>query len=169
MGLNVQWRWSMPQVGNPDQVAQGNRDSLNAGLDAIAQGILKRGENQRADAKQKWLEDTTAEKFDYQKQQDLITQMNNNRNYMLQRDQFLQNKAVQDFDMQLKKDMMDFDMQRKKDMMDFIKSRYGQMLGIGDYDPAKQEYEKLLAELKGQQQGNQAQLVMMGLNPQLMR
>ena len=33
----------MPQVGNPDQVAQGNRDSLNAGLDAIAQGIAFKG------------------------------------------------------------------------------------------------------------------------------
>lgn len=158
MALNVQWRWSMPQVGNPDAVAQGNRDSLNAGLDAIVSGILKRGENQRADAKQKLLEDDAQQKFDYQKQQDLITQMNNNRNYMLQRDQFLQNKAVQDFDMQ-----------RKKDMMDFIKSRYGRVLGIGDYDPAKQEYEKLLAELRGQQQVNQAQTVMMGLNPQFMR
>ena len=158
MALNVQWRWSMPQVGNPDAVAQGNRDSFNAGLDAIVLGLQKYGENQRADAKQKWLEDNTQQKFDYQKQQDLIAQMNANRNYMLQRDQFLQNKAVQDFDMQ-----------RKKDMMDFIKSRYGQILGIGDYDPAKQEYEKLLAELKGQQQGNQAQMVMMGLNPQLMR
>ena len=158
MALNVQWRWSMPQVGNPDAVAQGNRDALNAGLDAIVSGLQKHVENQRADAKQKWLEDDTQQKFDYQKQQDLITQMNNNRNYMLQRDQFLQNKAVQDFDMQ-----------RKKDMMDFIKSRYGQILGIGDYDPAKQEYEKLLAELKGQQQGNQDQMVMMGLNPQLMR
>ena len=154
MGLNVAWRWAMPQVGNPDAVAQGNRDSLNAGLDAIASGILKRGENLRADEKQKWLEDDAQKKFDYQKQQDLIAQMNNNRNYMLQRSQFLQNKAVQDFDMQ-----------RKKDMMDFIKSRYGQMLGIGDYDPAKQEYEKLLAELMGQQQVNQAQAVMMGLNP----
>lgn len=148
----------MPQVGNPDAVAQGNRDSLNAGLDAIVSGIIKRGDNQRADAKQKWLEDDAQQKFDYQKQQDLITQMNNNRNYMLQRDQFLQNKAVQDFDMQ-----------RKKDMMDFIKSRYGRVLGIGDYDPAKQEYEKLLAELRGQQQVNQAQTVMMGLNPQFMR
>lgn len=158
MALNVQWRWSMPQVGNPDAVAQGNRDSLNAGLDAIVLGLQKYGENQRADARQKWLEDNTQQKFDYQKQQDLIAQMNANRNYMLQRDQFLQNKALQDFDMQ-----------RKKAMMDFIKSRYGQMLGIGDYDPAKQEYEKLLAELKGQQQGNQAQTIMMGLNPQFMR
>lgn len=158
MALNVQWRWSMPQQGNPDQVAQGNRDAFNEGLGALVQGILKRGENQRADEKQKWLEDDAQKKFDYQKQQDLIAQMNNNRNYMLQRNQFLQNKAVQDFDMQ-----------RKKDMMDFIKSRYGQMLGIGDDDPVKQEYDRLLAELKEQQRSNQAQMIMMGLNPQFMR
>ena len=158
MALNVQWRWSMPQQGNPDYVAQGNRDAFSEGLGAIAQGILKRGENRRADEKQKWLEDDAQKKFDYQKQQDLIAQMNNNRNYMLQRNQFLQNKAVQDFDMQ-----------RKKDMMDFIKSRYGYMLGIGDDDPVKQEYDRLLAELKEQQRSNQAQMIMMGLNPQFMR
>ena len=158
MGLNVAWRWAMPQQGNPDQVAQGNRDAFNEGLGALVQGILKRGENQRADEKQKWLEDDAQRKFDYQKQQDLIAQMNNNRNYMLQRNQFLQNKSVQDFDMQ-----------RKKDMMDFIKSRYGHMLGIGDDDPVKQEYDRLLAELKEQQRNNQAQMIMMGLNPQFMR
>ena len=158
MALNVQWRWSMPQVGNPDAVAQGNRDAFSEGLGAIAQGILKKGESRRADEKQKWLEADAQKKFDYQKQQDLIAQMNNNRNYMLQRNQFLQNKAVQDFDMQ-----------RKKDMMDFIKSRYGHMLGIGDDDPVKQEYDRLLAELKEQQRSNQAQMIMMGLNPQFMR
>ena len=158
MGLNVAWRWAMPQQGNPDYVAQGNRDAFSEGLGAIAQGILKRGENQRADQKQKWLEDDAQKKFDYQKQQDLIAQMNNNRNYMLQRSQFLQNKAVQDFDMQ-----------RKKAMMDFIKSSYGHMLGIGDDDPVKQEYDRLLAELKEQQRSNQAQMIMMGLNPQFMR
>ena len=158
MALNVQWRWAMPQVGNPDAVAQGNRDAFSEGLGAIAQGILKRGENRRADEKQKWLEDDAQKKFDYQKQQDLIAQMNNNRNYMLQRNQFLQNKAVQDFAMQ-----------NKKDMMNFIKSRYGHMLGIGDDDPVKQEYDRLLAELKEQQRSNQAQMIMMGLNPQFMR
>ena len=89
----------MPQVGNPDAVAQGNRDSLNAGLDAIVSGLQKHGENQRADAKQKWLEDTTQQKFDYQKQQDFNNQNQNTLNYLLQRDQFRQNKAVQDFDM----------------------------------------------------------------------
>ena len=151
MALNVQWRWSMPQVGNPDAVAQGNRDALNAGLDAIVSGLQKHGENQRADAKQKWLEDTTQQKFDYQKQQDLITQMNNNRNYMLQRDQFNQNKAVQDFDMQRKK-------QQDKWRQKMYETYFGN-------DPAEQEYQKLLAELQGQKQDNQAQQIMMGLNP----
>ena len=151
MALNVQWRWSMPQVGNPDAVAQGNRDALNAGLDAIVSGLQKHGENQRADAKQKWLEDTTQQKFDYQKQQDLITQMNNNRNYMLQRDQFNQNKAVQDFDMQ-----------RKKQQDEWRQKMYETYFGN---DPAEQEYQKLLAELQGQKQDNQAQQIMMGLNP----
>lgn len=158
MALNVQWRWSMPQQGNPDYVAQGNRDAFSEGLGAIVQGILKRGENQRADEKQKWLEADAQKKFDYQKQQDRIAQMNNNRNYMLQRNQFLQNKTVQDFNMQ-----------RQKNMMDFIKSRYGNMLGIGDDDPVKKEYDRLLAELKEQQLSNQAQMIMMGLNPQFMR
>lgn len=151
MALNVQWRWSMPQVGNPDAVAQGNRDSLNAGLDAIVSGLQKHGENQRADAKQKWLEDTTQQKFDYQKQQDLITQMNNNRNYMLQRDQFNQNKAVQDFDMQ-----------RKKQQDEWRQKMYETYFGN---DPAEQEYQKLLAELQGQKEDNQAKQIMMGLNP----
>lgn len=141
----------MPQVGNPDAVAQGNRDSLNAGLDAIVSGLQKHGENQRADAKQKWLEDTTQQKFDYQKQQDLITQMNNNRNYMLQRDQFNQNKAVQDFDMQ-----------RKKQQDEWLQKMYETYFGN---DPAEQEYQKLLAELQGQKEDNQAKQIMMGLNP----
>lgn len=163
----------MPQVGNPDQVAQGNRDSLNAGLDAIAQGILKRGENQRADAKQKWLEDTTQQKFDYQKQQDRITQNQNTLNYLLQRDQFRQNKAVQDFDMQRKKQQDEWnrkvlEMAAKGDIAGMFEQAYSN-------DPAEREYQQLLAELQQQQQQQQQQkmagasLTLMGLNPQLMR
>ena len=133
MALNVQWRWSMPQVGNPDAVAQGNRDAFNEGLGALVQGILKRGENQREEQRLVQAQDNWQAQFD-------------------------QAKALQDFNMQ-----------RQKNMMDFIKSRYGHMLGIGDDDPVKQEYDRLLAELKEQQRSNQAQMVMMGLNPQFMR
>lgn len=158
MALNVQWRWSMPQVGNPDAVAQGNRDAFNAGLDAIVSGLQKHGENRRADEKQKWLEDTTAEKFAHQVEQDKLAQLNANRNYMLQRDQFNQNKAVQDFNMQ-----------RQKVQDEWRQKFYDTYFGN---DPAELEYQKLLAELKGQQEDQQdqrAQMVMLGLNPQLMR
>lgn len=144
MALNVQWRWAMPQQGNPDQVAQGNRDAFSEGLGAIAQGILKRGENQREEQKLVQAQDNWNRQFATQQ-----------KNWQAQFDQA---KALQDFNMQ-----------RQKNMMDFIKSRYGHMLGIGDDDPVKQEYDKLLAELKEQQRSNQAQMIMMGLNPQFMR
>ena len=133
MGLNVQWRWATPQVGNPDQVAQGNRDSFNEGLGALVQGLLKKRENQREEQKL----------------------LQAQKNWQAQFDQA--------------KTLQDFNMQRQKNMMDFIKSRYGHMLGIGDDDPVKQEYDRLLAELKEQQRSNQAQMIMMGLNPQFMR
>lgn len=148
----------MPQVGNPDQVASQNRSDFMSGLDAIAQGIMKGGENRRADEKQKWLEDTTAEKFAHQVEQDRLAQLNANRNYQLQRDTFNQNKAVQDFNMQ-----------RQKVQDEWRQKFYDTYFGN---DPAELEYQKLLAELKGQQQdqrAQRAQMVMLGLNPQLMR
>ena len=148
----------MPQVGNPDQVASQNRSDFMSGLDAIAQGIMKGGENRRADEKQKWLEDTTAEKFAHQVEQDKLAQLNANRNYQLQRDTFNQNKAVQDFNMQ-----------RQKVQDEWRQKFYDTYFGN---DPAELEYQKLLAELKGQQEDQQdqrAQMVMLGLNPQLMR
>lgn len=99
MALTVNWRWNMPQVGSPNYGSEQNAKYLNEGLGAIAQGILKAGENKRADEKQKWLEDTTAQKFAHQVEQDRLAQMNTNRNYMLQRDIFNQNKKRSDFDM----------------------------------------------------------------------
>ena len=144
MGLNVAWRWAMPQQGNPDYVAQGNRDAFSEGLGAIAQGILKNGENRREEQKLVQAQDNWNRQFATQQ-----------KNWQAQFDQA---KALQDFNMQ-----------RQKNMMDFIKSRYGHMLGIGDDDPVKQEYDRLLAELKEQQLSNQAQMIMMGLNPQFMR
>ena len=144
MALNVQWRWSMPQQGNPDYVAQGNRDAFSEGLGAIAQGILKNGENRREEQKLVQTQDNWNRQFTTQQ-----------KNWQAQFDQA---KALQDFNMQ-----------RQKNMMEFIKSRYGHMLGIGDDDPIKQEYDRLLAELKEQQLSNQAQMIMMGLNPQFMR
>ena len=148
----------MPQQGNPDQVAQGNRDSFSEGLGAIAEGILKNGENRREEQKLVQTQDNWNRQFVEQQKQRRIANEIQNRQLLEQKRMNDQAKALQDFNMQ-----------RQKDMMEFIKSRYGRMLGIGDDDPVKQEYDRLLAELKEQQWSNQAQMTMMGLNPQFMR
>lgn len=135
MALTVNWRWNMPQVGSPNYGSEQNAKYLNEGLGAIAQGILKAGENKRADEKQKWLEDTTAQKFAHQVEQDRLAQMNTNRNYMLQRDIFNQNKKRSDFDM---------NRQGKQD--EWLQKFYDQYFGN---DPDEIERIRLLEELQG--------------------
>lgn len=134
MALNVQWRWNMPQVADPDKAAASNRDYFLQGMGAIGEGITKAGENKRADEKQKWLEDTTAQKFAHQVEQDRLAQMNTNRNYMLQRDIFNQNKKRSDFDM---------GRQAKQD--EWLKKFYDMYFGNS---PDEIERIKLLEELQ---------------------
>ena len=147
MALNVQWRWSMPQVGSPNTQS----DAMAAGVQGLAQGIGNMISNAN---KEKWREQN---------------QYNLDRDYALRQKQVLQNQKNWQAQFDQAKALQDFNMQRQKNMMDFIKSRYGHMLGIGDDDPVKKEYDRLLAELKEQQLSNQAQMIMMGLNPQFMR
>ena len=147
MGLNVQWRWAMPQVGSPNTQS----DAMSAGMQGLAQGIGNMISNAN---KEKWREQN---------------QSNLDRDYALRQEQVLQNQKNWQAQFDQAKALQDFNMQRQKSMMEFIKSRYGHMLGIGDNDPVKQEYDRLVAELKEQQLNNQAQMIMMGLNPQFMR
>lgn len=147
MGLNVAWRWAMPQVGSPNTQS----DAMAAGVQGLAEGIGNMISNAN---KEKWREQN---------------QSNLDRDYALRQEQVLQNQKNWQAQFDQAKALQDFNMQRQKNMMDFIKSRYGHMLGIGDNDPVKQEYDRLLAELKEQQLSNQAQMIMMGLNPQFMR
>lgn len=151
MGLNVTWNWRMPTVGDPDKVAAGNRADFLSGLDSVAAGLIKSGENQRADEKQKWLENTTAQRMAMQREQNQLAQQNANRNYMLQRDQFNLNKEKQ---------LQDMARQKKQD--EWMQRFYDQYFAN---DPEEQEYQELLARLQGGQQ-NAASQVMMGLNPQ---
>lgn len=151
MALNVNWNWRMPTVGDPDKVAAGNRADFLSGLDSIASGLIKSGENQRADEKQKWLENTTAQRMAMQREQNQLAQQNANRNYMLQRDQFNLNKEKQ---------LQDMARQKKQD--EWMQRFYDQYFAN---DPEEQEYQELLARLQGGQQ-NAASQVMMGLNPQ---
>lgn len=151
MALNVNWNWRMPTVGDPDKVAAGNRQDFLSGLDSIAAGLIKSGENQRADEKQQWLENTTAQRMAMQREQNQLAQQNANRNYMLQRDQFNLNKERQ---------LQDMARQKKQD--EWMQRFYDQYFAN---DPEEQEYQELLARLQGGQQ-NAASQIMMGLNPQ---
>lgn len=137
----------MPTVGDPDKVAAGNRQDFLSGLDSIASGLIKSGENQRADEKQKWLENTTAQKFAHQVEQDQLAQQNANRNYMLQRDQFNLNKEKQ---------LNDIARQKKQD--EYLDKMYEQYFADAD----QQELARLLAKYQGK---DGATNVMNGLNP----
>ena len=134
MALNVQWRWNMPQAVDPDKVAASNRDYFVQGMGAIGEGITKAGENRRADEKQKWLEEMEAAKLEHQKYQDALAQMNTNRNYMLQRDQYNLNKAKQDYDIGRTT--------RQDKWLEKIYDQY-----VGSSDPFESEYESLREEL----------------------
>lgn len=152
MSLNVQWRWSMPQVGNPDQVAQQNRDYLNEGLGAIAQGILKRGENQREDQRLAQTQANWDKQFAAQQEQRQLANAMQNRQFYEQKrmnDQSLLNQQYQ--------------LQQAKEQRQWLQKFYDQFFGNDD------EYREL-QELRKKFGGNgigDASLVMMGLNPAL--
>lgn len=154
MALNVQWRWSMPQQGNPDYVAQGNRDAFNEGLGAIVQGILKRGENRREDQKLAQAQSNWDKQFaDQQEQRQIANAMQNRQFYEQKRmnDQALLNQQYQ--------------LQQAQEQRQWLQKFYDQYFGNDD------EYKEL-QELRKKFGGNgdgisDAALVMMGLNPAL--
>lgn len=152
MALNVQWRWAMPQVGDPDKVAAGNRGYFMDGMGAIGEGITKMGENRRADEKQKWLEEMESAKMDHQKYQDALAQRNNVRDYALQRDQFNLNKAKQEADLA-----------RQKEQDKWLLEFYNKYFGGDSSDPRVQELE----QLKRKYEQNSITPII-GLNPNLM-
>ena len=157
MALNVNWNWRMPTVGDANAVAKNNQDYFMQGMDAIGQGIIKSGENKRADEKQAWLEDKDYRDFQHKLAQDRLAQMNENRNYFLRRDQYDMLKGKQDFDQAR---------QAKQD--EWLQKFYDQYFAN---DPAELERQKLLLQLQSmdaqlvpQEQGDSS-LVINGLIP----
>lgn len=150
MGLNVAWRWAMPQQGNPDYVAQGNRDAFSEGLGAIVQGILKRGENRREDQKLAQAQSNWDKQFaDQQEQRQLANAMQDRQFYEQKRmnDQALLNQQYQ--------------LQQAQEQRQWLQKFYDQYFGNDD------EYKEL-QELRKKFGGNgDASLVMMGLNSNL--
>ena len=154
MALNVQWRWSMPQQGNPDQVAQGNRDAFNEGLGALVQGILKNGENQREEQKLVQAQDNWNRQFAEQQKQRRIANEIQNR-------QFLEQKRMNDQNLLNQK----YQLQLAQEQRQWLQKFYDQFFGNDD------EYKELL-ELRKKFGGNDdglgdAEMIMMGLNPSL--
>ena len=157
MGLNVAWRWAMPQQGNPDYVAQGNRDAFSEGLGAIAQGILKRGENQREEQKLVQAQDNWNRQFADQQKQRRIANEIQNRQLLEQKRMNDQNLLNQQFQLQL-----------AQEQRQWLQKFYDQFFGNDD------EYKELLELRKkfgdnGDNGLGDAEMVMMGLNPSLMR
>lgn len=154
MALNVQWRWSMPQQGNPDQVAQGNRDAFNEGLGALVQGILKRGENQREEQKLVQAQDNWNRQFAEQQKQRRIANEIQNRQFLEQKRMNDQNLLNQQYQLQL-----------AQEQRQWLQKFYDQFFGNDD------EYKELLELRKkfGDNGLGDAEMTMMGLNPSLMR
>ena len=147
MALTVQWNWRMPTVSDPNKVAQTNADYLNSGLGAIAEGLIKRGENRRADEKMQWLKDKDARDFSAQQAQQLKDNLFKERQLKM-----LENKAAEE-------------LERNKWLDEWTQQMLAnQGLLLGD------EKERRLAELEkmfGQNSPNDAQMVLMGLNSTL--
>lgn len=152
MALNVQWRWAMPQQGNPDQVAQGNRDAFNEGIGALVQGILKKRENQREEQKLVQAQDNWNRQFDAQQEQRRLANEVQNRQFEEQKRMNDQNLLNQQYQLKL-----------AQEQRQWLQKFYDQFFGNDD------EYKELL-ELRKKFGGNgtsDAELVMMGLNPSL--
>ena len=155
MGLNVAWRWAMPQQGNPDQVAQGNRDAFNEGLGALVQGILKNGENRREEQKLVQAQDNWNRQFADQQKQRRIANEIQNRQLLEQKRMNDQNLLNQQYQLQL-----------AQEQRQWLQKFYDQFFGNDD------EYKELL-ELRKKFGGNgddglgDAEMIMMGLNPSL--
>jgi hypothetical protein len=140
----------MPQQGNPDQVAQGNRDSFNEGLGALVQGILKNGENRREEQKLVQAQNNWNRQFAAQQEQRRLANEIQNRQFLEQKrmnDQALLNQQYQ--------------LQQAQEQRQWLQKFYDQFFGNDD------EYKEL-QELRKKFGGNgDASLVMMGLNPAL--
>lgn len=158
MALNVNWNWRMPTVGDANAVAKSNQDYFMQGMDAIGQGIIKSGENKRADEKQAWLEEMEAAKLEHQKYQDALAQRNNVRDYALRREQY-----------NMLKNKQDFEQARQAKQDEWLQKFYDQYFAN---DPSELERQKLLLQLQSlnselvPQEQNEASLVINGLNPQ---
>lgn len=153
MGLNVQWRWGMPQVANPDQVAAGNRQEFSSGLDALVSGLFRRDDKARQDAEIARQQANLDRQFAEQQEQRKI------QNAMQER-QFAEQKRMNDQSLANQQWQLQKDQEQRQWMQKF----YDQFFGD---DPEYQELKQLRAKFANAGGVPDSALIMMGLNPRL--
>lgn len=145
-------------AGNPDQVAQGNRDSLMSGLDAIVSGLQKHGENQREQKKLDQAQSNWDKQFAAQQEQRQLQNAMQNR-------QFWEQKRLNDQNLALQQHQLEKSQEQQQWMQKFYDEFFGN-------DDEYQELKKLRAQFANQprqlpQETSDSALIMMGLNPLL--
>lgn len=154
MSLNVQWRWNMPTVGDPNGPANSNLAGLQQGANAVAQGIQRAKEREQ-----------NQKQFDAkltQDQQQFTDQM------QLRRDQIQQENLFKNRDYWEQKRLNDerikqveAELEQKRQQQQWMDRMYAEY--FGDVNPEL----KALREKYGN--SSDAALVMNGLNPLFMK
>lgn len=148
MALNVAWRWSTPQIGDPSTVARQNQQGFQNFAEGLGQMIgdarrMRREDEQRQQAQANW-----QATFDRAKANADQTQANWEKTYALQ-------KAAHDLNMETQKDYREW---LKSMMVNSLKGGYAN----------EDEYRKLL-QIYGVNPQAGAQAIMLGLDPALAR
>ena len=145
MALNVAWRWSTPQIGDPSTVARQNQQGFQNFAEGLGQMIGGIRQERREDAQRRQTQENLDRAFEQQKLQNALAQRNWAR-------QFAQSKFVQDETLR-----------RQKTQDEWLQKFYDQYFGDDE------EYEELkrLRALFGNEGVTELDLIMAGLNPSL--
>ena len=156
MAMNVQWRWNMPTVGDPNA----NADDMAQGIQALGEGFGRLiGGNMKWE-RDKAIRDLAQSNWERNFAQQ---QAQSNRNYELQKAQSDRNYELQRDQYELTKKAKEAEMERQRIQDEWLKQFYEQYFGN---DPEVTELQKLLAKY---QRPTDNSMFMAGLNPLLMK
>lgn len=178
MALNVNWNWRMPTVGDPNGPANSNLAGLQQGANAIAQGIQNAKEReqkqQQFDAKLAQEQQQFADRMQFQRDQmDQETRFKN-RDYW-------ETKRINDAKIQDMKDAMELKQRQQQFNEMAYNKMYGntpqgqemaalqQALGAGSQELQALMNDPIIKQyLQQQEEQNNANAVLYGLNPQFL-
>lgn len=146
MALNVAWRWSTPQIGDPSTVAKQNQQGFENFAEGLGQMIGGIRQERREDAQRRQAQANWQATFDQAKANADQTQANWQKTYEMQ-------KAIQDFNMN-----------RQKIQDEWLQKFYDQYFGDDD---EYEELKQLRAKFGNQGGPSELELILAGLNPSL--